>query len=58
MNVCFYIILIMEAVLEHPEKMLSKIDHNMYCMSKQDVSMLWQDFFLLLKEKPFQSVEG
>ena len=37
--------LIMEAaVFEHPERTLAKIVHNMNCISKQDVSVLWQAF--------------
>ena len=50
--------LMMEAVLEHVERTLAEIVNDMYCMSKQDVSMLWQAFFLLLEKKPFQSVVG
>ena len=42
--------LIMEAVLEHPKRTLAKIVNNVCCMSKQDVSMLWQAFFKYLKE--------
>ena len=48
--------LLMEAVLEHPERTLAEIVDNVYCMPKQDVSMLWQVFFLLLEKKLFQSV--
>ena len=38
--------LIMEAMLEHLERMLAEIVHNMYCMSKWDASMLWKAFFI------------
>ena len=32
-------ILIMKTVLEHPERTLTEIAHNMYCMFKQDVAI-------------------
>ena len=38
--------LIMEAVLEHPWRTLAEIVHDMNCMSKQDVNMLWKDYFI------------
>ena len=38
--------LIMEVVLELPERTLAEIVHNMYFMSKQDISMLWQAYFI------------
>ena len=44
--------LIIEAVLENLERTLEEIVHDMYCMSKQDVSMFWKAF-LLLEKKPF-----
>ena len=38
--------LIMEAVLEHPERTLAEIVDNMYCISKKDTSMLWQAIYI------------
>ena len=49
--------LIMGVVVERLERTLVEIVNNVCCMSKQDVSMLWQEF-LLLEKKSFQSVEG
>ena len=45
--------LLTEAVLEHPERTLAEIVDNVYCMPKQDVSMLWQVFFYYLKRNHF-----
>ena len=39
--------LIMEAVLEHPERTLAEIVDNRYCMSKKEfTSMLWQAIYI------------